>query len=442
MDYFFLGNILSPILLVANIQATTLLAAIVLILLLLSFFISGAEVAFFSLSYRDINMLKTKQDTGWKRIVNLLEDARVLYASLMIANTLVNIAIIILSNYLIDQILVLKQGNWSDVLAYLIKIVVIASLVILFGEILPKVRATQNNLRSAYESSFLVEVVYYLFRRFGVWMLKMSDSVEKIFGGKTSRAYAQAQLEEAIKSTVPEEEEQRILAGIYKFGHITVKQIMRTRLDVHGVEYNMSFDRLKKRVEDLHYSRLPVYKTSLDNIVGIVYTKDLLPFLNEADHFDWHAVLRPPYFVHEHKFIEDLLKEFQKRRVHFAVVVDEFGGTSGIVTLEDILEEVIGDIRDEFDEEESGNRKVDEATYVFEGRTMIHDACKVMNLPADTFDKVKGESDSLAGLILELEGDIPKENSIVTIGDFEFTIMEVDHSRIRKVKVTIKPHLV
>jgi putative hemolysin len=442
LDYFFLGNILSPLLLVANIQATTLLAAIVLILLLLSFFISGAEVAFFSLSYRDINMLKTKQDTGWKRIVNLLEDARVLYASLMIANTLVNIAIIILSNYLIDQILVLKQGNWSDILAYLIKIVVIASLVILFGEILPKVRATQNNLRSAYESSFLVEVVYYLFRRFGVWMLKMSDSVEKIFGGKTSKAYAQAQLEEAIKSTVPEEEEQRKLAGIYKFGHITVKQIMRTRLDVHGVEHNISFDRLKKRVEELHYSRLPVYKASLDNIVGIVYTKDLLPFLNEADNFDWHQVLRPPYFVHEHKFIEDLLKEFQKRRVHFAVVVDEFGGTSGIVTLEDILEEVIGDIRDEFDEEESSNRKVDEATYVFEGRTMIHDACKVMNLPADTFDKVKGESDSLAGLILELEGDIPKENSIVTIGDFEFTIMEVDHSRIRKVKVTIKPHLV
>jgi putative hemolysin len=441
-DYFFIGNILSPILLVANIQATTLLAAIVLILLLLSFFISGAEVAFFSLSYRDINMLKTKQDTGWKRIVNLLEDARVLFATLMIANTLVNIAIIILTNYLIDQILILKQGYWAGVLSYAIKIVIIASLVILFGEILPKVRATQNNLRSAYESSFLVEVVYYLFRRLGIWMVKMGDSVEKMFGGKTSRAYAQQQLEEAIKSTVPEEEEQRILAGIYKFAHITVKQIMRTRLDVHGVEYNVSFDRLKKRVEDLHYSRLPVYKGSLDNIVGIVYTKDLLPYLNEADNFEWHSVLRPPYFVHEHKFIEDLLKEFQKRRVHFAVVVDEFGGTSGIVTLEDILEEVIGDIRDEFDEEESGNRKVDEATYVFEGRTMIHDAMKIMNLPADTFDKVKGESDSLAGLILEMEGDIPKENSVVLIGDFEFTILEVDHSRIRKVKVTIKPHLV
>jgi len=432
-------HVWGPLLLVANVQATTLLAAIVLILLLLSFFISGAETAFFSLTHRDINMLKTKQDTGWKRIVNLLEDARVLHATLMIANTLINIAIIILCNYLIDQILLLKPDYWSEVVAYLIKIVVIATLVILFGKILPRVRASQNNLRSAYESSFLAEVVYYCFRRLGIWMVKMSASIEKAFGGKTSRAYAQQQLEEAIRSTVAEEEEQRILAGIYKFAHITVKQIMRTRLDVYGVDYSLSIDKLKKRVEELHYSRLPVYKGSLDNIAGILYTKDLLPYLNESDSFNWHNILRPPYFVHEHKFIEDLLKEFQKRRVHFAVVVDEFGGTSGIVTLEDILEEIIGDIRDEFDEDETGSRKIDDATFVFEGRTMIHDACKMMNLPADTFDKVKGDSDSLAGLILELEGDIPKENSVVTIGDFEFTILEVDHSRIRKVKVAIKP---
>jgi putative hemolysin len=438
-EYFFAEHLWGPLLLVVNVQATTLLAAIVLILLLLSFFISGAETAFFSLSHRDINMLKTKQDTGWKRIVNLLEDARVLHATLMIANTLINIAIIILCNYLIDQILLLKPDYWSEVVAYLIKIVVIATLLVLFGKILPRVRASQNNLRSAYESSFLAEVVYYLFRRLGIWMVNMSESIEKAFGGKTSRAYAQQQLEEAIRSTVPEEEEQRILAGIYKFAHITVKQIMRTRLDVYGVDYSLSFDKLKKHVEELHYSRLPVYKGSLDNIAGILYTKDLLPYLNESDSFNWHNILRPPYFVHEHKFIEDLLKEFQKRRVHFAVVVDEFGGTSGIVTLEDILEEIIGDIRDEFDEEETGNRKIDDATFVFEGRTMIHDACKMMNLPADTFDKVKGDSDSLAGLILELEGDIPKENSVVTIGDFEFTILEVDHSRIRKVKVAIKP---
>jgi CBS domain containing-hemolysin-like protein len=246
------------------------------------------------------------------------------------------------------------------------------------------------------------------------------------------------QLEEAINSTITEEDERRILSGIYKFAHITVKQVMRTRLDVSGVEHDISFGDLKRNVEELHYSRLPVYKGSLDDIVGIVHSKDLIPYLNENDTFDWHTVIRAPYFVHEQKLIEDLLKEFQNRRTHFAVVVDEFGGTSGIVTLEDILEEIIGDIKDEFDEEESGNKKIDENTYIFEGSTMLHDACRLMSLPEDTFDQVKGESDSMAGLILEQAGEIPAVNDVVTIGDFEFIILEVDRNRIKKVKVTIK----
>ncbi len=206
-----------------------------------------------------------------------------------------------------------------------------------------------------------------------------------------------------------------------------------------GVEHGISFKRLKDEVEELHYSRLPVYKGSLDDIQGIIHSKDLIPHLNEPDNFDWQSLLRPPYFVHEQKFIEDLLTEFQTKRIHFAVVVDEFGGTSGIITLEDILEEIIGEIKDEFDEEESGNKKIDDTTYIFEGRMMIYDACSIMNLPADTFDQVKGESDSLAGLILELAGEIPKAGDMVPVGDFEFTILEVDRNRIKKVKVTIKP---
>jgi gliding motility-associated protein GldE len=425
------------LLMVTNVQATTLLAAAVLVLLLLSFFISGAEMAFFSLTYRDINMLKTKQDTGWKRIASLLEEPRALQASLMIANTLVNIAIIILTNFFIDQVLILKPGNISMWLAYGIKLIIISFLIILFGEILPKVRASQNNLRSAYEASFLVEVIFYMFKRISLWLLKVSDTVENLFGGKASRAYTHQQLEQAIKSTIHEEEEQRILAGIYKFPNITVKQIMRTRLDVNGIEYEANFQSLKRKVEELHYSRLPVYRKSLDDIVGIVHTKDLLPHLNEPDNFDWHIVVRPPFFVHEQKHIEDLLKEFQTRHIHFAVVVDEFGGTSGIVTLEDILEEIIGDIRDEFDDEETGIKKIDENTYIFEGRTMIHDACKMMNLQEDTFDQVKGDSDSMAGLMLELVGEIPKVNDTATIGDFDFVALEVDRNRIRKIKVTI-----
>ncbi|MFT3826727.1 MAG: gliding motility-associated protein GldE [Chitinophagaceae bacterium] len=437
--YFFSGKIVAFLFMVLNAQATTLLAAGVLALLLLSFFISGAEVAFFSLTYRDINMLKTKQDAGWKRIAVLLEEPRTLLASLMIANTLVNIAIIVLSNFLIDQILAFKQEPYWTIgaIGFVIKVLVIASLIILFGEILPKVRATQNNLRSAYESSFLVEVVFYLFKRVGASFIGMSDRIEKAFGGQASRAYTQQQLEEAIKSTVHEEEEQRILAGIYKFAHITVKQIMRTRLDVNGIDHGASFGALKKKIEELHYSRLPVYKDNLDNIVGIINTKDLIPHLNEPDTFDWRALLRSPYFVHEQKFIEDLLKEFQARHTHFAVVVDEFGGTSGIVTMEDILEEVIGEIKDEFDDEESDNKKLDDANYIFEGSIMIRDACEIMSLPVDTFDDVKGESDSLAGLILELAGEIPKVNDVITAGDFQFTVLELERTRIRKVKVTI-----
>lgn len=424
-----------PLILAANTQATVLLALTVIVLLILSFFISGAEVAFFSLTYRDVNLLKTKQDAGWKRIANLLEEPKTLLACLLISNSLVNIAGIILLNVLIDTAGIATEMNmW---VALVLKVVLISFVIILFGEILPKIRATQNNLRFAYEASYLVEILYLLFNRLALRLMNMSDSIERFLGGRASRAYSQQQLEAAIKSTVHEEDEQRILTGIYKFSDITVKQIMRTRLDVSGVDYTINFGELKKRVEDLHYSRLPVYKGSLDDIVGVIHTKDLLVYLNEPDTFDWHTILRPPFFVHEQKYIEHLLKEFQSRRIHFAVVVDEFGGTSGIVTLEDILEEIIGDIKDEFDDEESPNKKLDENNYIFEGGTMINDVLMIMGLSADTFDSVKGDSDSLAGLILEVAGEIPKPGDSLRLGDFEFLIQEVDRNRIKKVTVTI-----
>lgn len=212
---------------------------------------------------------------------------------------------------------------------------------------------------------------------------------------------------------------------------------MRTRLDVCGIEHALSFGELRKKIDELHYSRLPIYKVSLDDIVGMIHSKDLLPYLHEPDDFDWSVLIRPPYFVHEQKYIKDLLKEFQHKRIHFAVVVDEFGGTSGIVTLEDILEEIIGDIKDEFDDEESGNKKLDDNTYIFEGGTMVNDVCKAMGLPFDTFNSFKGESDSLAGLVLEVAGEIPKAEDSVRAGNFEFTVVEVDRNRIKKVKVSM-----
>ncbi|HXB43098.1 MAG TPA: gliding motility-associated protein GldE [Puia sp.] len=422
-----------------NPQATSILAIIILFLLIVSFIVSGSQIAFFSLTYKDVNILKTKQDPPWKRIVTLLEEPKILLGSLLIANMFVNIAIIILANFLIDQLVLLKQNFWFFELV--IKVIIVSFVILLFGEVMPKVWASQNNLQFAYYTSGIVEIIHLLFRKLSGWMTKQSDLIERIFGSKKSSVYNLEELDHAIEQSTDKdatEEEKNILKGIIQFGNITVKQVMKTRLDVHGIEYNTPFEMLKARIEELHYSRLPVYKTSLDEIIGMVHTKDLIPYLNEPPDFDWHTLLRPPYFVHENKMIEDLLKEFQGKRIHFAIVVDEFGGTSGIVTLEDVLEEIIGDIKDEFDEEESVNKQAEDGSYNFEGRTMISTVCKTMHLPIDTFDSVRGESDSLAGLILELAGEIPKVGDVIPCGDFEFTIIDAEQSRIKKVKVLVK----
>ena len=418
-----------------NAQATTILVILILFFLVMSFIVSGSRIAFFSLSDKEINILKTKQDSSWRRIVNLLEEPKALLASLLIANILLNIGIIILSNFLIDQVISFKQDYWF--FEFLMKVVMVSFVLILFGEVMPKVWASQNTLQFAFYTSGVTEVIHLLFRRLGILLANQSEKLERLFGSQRSAANSLEELDHAIDNDTTEEEK-NILKGIIKFGNITVKQIMKTRLDVSGIEDDLNFGQLKNKIEELHYSRLPVYKKSLDDITGMIYTKDLIPYLNEPDEFEWHGQLRSPHFVHEHKMIKDLLQEFQSSRNHFAIVVDEFGGTSGIVTLEDIMEEVIGDIKDEFDEDEASAAKQEDGSYIFEGRTMINDVCKALNLPVDTFDNVKGDSDSLAGLILELSGEIPKVNDIILCGDFEFTIMEADSSRIKKVKVHIK----
>jgi putative hemolysin len=434
----FLADGFPPIFLLINPQATTILAVVILFLLIISFVVSGSQVALFSLTYKDVNNLKTKQDSSWKRIVTLLEEPKALMASLLIANIIINITIIILSNFLIDQLVLLKQSFW--LFEFLIKVVLVTFVIVLFGEVMPKVWANQNNLQFAYYTSGIVEIIYLLFRRISFWAVRRSDRLENTFGS-TKSAFNLEKLDYEIDRSTDNqatEKEKNILKGIIKFGSISVKQIMRTRLDVSGIEYRLSFHDLKGKVEELHYSRLPVYKGSLDELAGMIQTKDLIPYLNEPDDFDWHELLRPPFFVHEQKLIEDLLQEFQRKRIHFAVVVDEFGGTSGIVTLEDILEEIIGDIKDEFDEEEAASRQQDDGSYVFEGRTMINDVTKAMNVPGDTFEKVRGDSDSLAGLILELSREIPAVGDVIPCGDFEFTILEGNSSRITKVKVALR----
>jgi putative hemolysin len=336
--------------------------------------------------------------------------------------------------------MIFGDGFWSYLFELLVRVGIIGFILVFAGQILPKVWATQNNLRFAYGSAVVVEAVHLVFRRISKWVVTLADNIGKRTGANKSDALNMQELDEAIDIKTDEEaslEEKNIMKGIVKFGTISVKQIMRSRLEVNGINYNSTFSELIRKVESLHYSRLPVYKESMDNVTGIINTKDLIPFLLETGDFDWHALMRQPYFVPESKLIADLLRDFQSKRVHFAVVVDEFGGTSGIVTMEDIMEEVIGDIRDEFDEEESHNQKIDDNNYVFEGKTMIHDMCKAMQLPMDTFDRVRGESESVGGLVLELAGEFPKVNDIINSGDFDFTVLESDNIRLRMIKVTV-----
>lgn len=422
-----------------NTQGTTVLIVLLLCLLFLSFIISGAEVAFFSLTYKDINLLKTKQQQSYKRILFLLDQPKILLASLLIANSFINIAIIIISNILIDELF--QFGTAFEWIEFLIKVVAVTFLLVLFGEVMPKILAAQNNIRFAKEMAPIIEFIQYLFKRLSKSLVKYSDIIERRLSKKNNTTITNEELYHAIDitDTGTNENEKNILKGILKFGNITVKQIMKTRLDVSGIAYESSFKEVMGKVREVHYSRIPIYKDDLDEVTGIIHTKDLIPYIEETDSFDWHKLIRPPYFVHEQKLIEDLLREFQSKHIHFAVVVDEFGGTSGIVTLEDILEEVIGDIKDEFDDEESNHNKIDDYNYVFEGRTMINDVCKIMQLSADTFDIVKGESDSLAGLVLEIAGEIPVVNQVVSSGDFDFTVLEAERTRLNKIKVTIKP---
>ncbi len=422
-------------------QATTILVFFLIILIVLSFSVSGAEVAFFSLKYKDINMLKTKQQPGYKRIVDLLEFPKILLASLLIANSFINIGIILISNFVIDEMIPLNLDLWW--VEFLIKILSVTFILVLFGEIMPRVMANQNNIRFAKEVGPLVQGIAYLFKGLSHRLLNTSDFIEKILTKKTNSNYNLEELDSSLNTTNNEasEREKNILKGIVKFSNISVRQIMKSRLDVSGISHEISFEDLVKKVEELHYSRLPVFKDDLDEVVGMIHSKDMLPYLGQPSDFNWKSLMRPPYFVHEQKMIEDLLKEFQTKRIHFAVVVDEFGGTSGIVTLEDIMEEIIGDIIDEFDEDDLPYKKIDDNNFVFEGKTTINDVCKAMGLQTETFDTVKGESESLGGLVLELAGRIPKQEEVIKSGDFEFSVIAFDKNRLQQILVSIKPEI-
>ncbi|MDB5201882.1 MAG: gldE [Ferruginibacter sp.] len=418
--------------------AATVLVIVLAVLFVLSFLVAGSEIAFFSLTTKDINVLKTRQQPSFRRIVTLLEQPKTLLGSMLITNSFVNIGIILISNILIDSWLSgFAFGFWPE---FLIKVLSVTFILVLFAEVLPKVWATHHKIWFASTASLIIEIFNSIFYRLSRRLVRFNDNIEKKFSPQNSSTLDTSNLDYAIDLLPDHEattEEKQILKGIRKFGDTEVKQIMRTRMDVSGIEAGTSFGDVIKKVEELHYSRLPVYRNSLDEIAGMLHTKDLLPYLLQAENFDWHSLMRTPYFVHEQKGIEDLLQEFRNRRIHFAIVVDEFGGTSGIVTLEDIMEEIIGEIKDEFDDEESINKKIDDHNYIFEGKLMINDACKLMGLPADAFDNLRGESDSVAGLVLEIAGEFPQENEVLKTADFTFIPLEIKKNRIDKVRITI-----
>jgi gliding motility-associated protein GldE len=427
---------------VFSVTDVTVLVIVCLLLMFVSAIVSGSEVAFFSLENSDLNMLKAKENVNARMIPGLLERPRLLMSTLIITATLIDIAVIFILDYLLKLVV---NAEEHLVLSLFFRVVIISAVLLLFCEILPKIYAMNNKLRMAMFGGPLVRGLLNILEPVSEMSLSTSDWLsDKVFGRRRTQ-FSADDIDEAIELSVNQsasQEEKNMLRSIINFGHITAKQIMRTRLDVSGIDYQLDFRSLVEKVGDLHYSRLPVYKGNLDNIAGMIHTKDLLAHLSEQDTFDWHAVIRQPYYVHEHKLIEDLLKEFQSQHIHFAIVVDEFGGTSGIVTLEDIMEEIIGDIKDEFDGDEFYYRRLDDQNYVFEGKTMLNDMCRLLDIPADTFEEVKGESDSLGGLILEIAGAFPEQNQVITFRNFDFTILEISKMRIQKVKVTVRPEII
>jgi putative hemolysin len=398
---------------------------ILLIFLFISAFMSASEVAYFSMSPSNLQKLKHNKSKRAQVVLKLYNMPEKLLSTILVANNTVNIAIVILSAFLTSR---LFDFSSSPVIGFLLQVVGITLLLLLFGEIMPKIYATRNHMVFALLMAYPLVVIEKIFRSF----------VKKRTAHKGSNL-SMSDLSDALELTSDEfKEDEKILKGILKFGNINVSAIMCPRIDVIALDIKSGFQTVLPLIIESGFSRIPVYSGSFDNVKGVLYAKDVLPFINNPDNFKWQALLRPPYFVPETKKINDLLKEFQIKKMHMAVVIDEFGGTSGIISLEDILEEIVGEITDESDEDETMFRKIDENTYIFEGKVLLNDFYKITNVEGDPFEEVSGESETLAGLLLELTGVIPQKDRIIDYGRFSFKVELADKRRIKEIRVTIK----
>jgi len=414
-------------------QALWLLILLV-VLLTISALISGSETAFFSLTPGNINDLKNENSSGSKAILNLLEKPDLLLSTILIGNNLVNIGAIITANSLLGSIMTIN----SPVLEFIIKVVLVTFLLLLFGEIIPKIFAAYNSMSLAHHMSVPIKVLRAIFKPFSVLLLKSGGMITRMLDRK--KAVSIDDLQSAIEITDTDSaEDKKILSGILRFVSTEVVEIMKPRIDVVALDVEDNFAEVRKVIIESGFSRIPVYEESFDNIKGVLYIKDLFTHLDAADDFDWKKLLREPYYVPEHKKINDLLEDFQTKKIHLSVVVDEYGGTLGIVTLEDILEEIVGEISDESDRDESCYEKLDENNYIFDGGTSLGDFLRILSKPDAYLDNVKGEADTLAGVMLEIKGEFLNPGDSVVFEKITLRAQEVDHYRITKVKVTIEP---
>ncbi|TFG44503.1 MAG: gliding motility-associated protein GldE [Bacteroidia bacterium] len=404
------------------------------ILLFISALMSGSEVAFFSLRPEDIEKLKVNKSKKAAMVLKLHDMPDKLLSTILVANNTVNIAIVLLAAFLSAR---LFDFSTSPVLGFLIEAGVITFILLFFGEVMPKVFATKNQIPMSLFMAFPMSFLQKLFKPLTSLLILSTSFVKKRAVHRKTKI-SMDDLSDALELAADDiNEDEKILKGIVNFGNINVSEIMRPRIDVTAINIKFGFNKVKSIIIDSGFSRIPVYSGSFDSVKGILYAKDVLPYTNSPDNFKWQALMRPVHFVPETKKINELLKDFQIRKIHMAVVIDEYGGTSGIITLEDVLEEIVGEITDESDEDETMHHKIDDKTYIFEGKILLNDFFKIIDVEDDPFEDVRGESETLAGLILELTGEIPQKGQTITYLNFNFRIESADKRRIKEIRVEL-----
>ena len=411
---------------------------VMLILVFASALLSGTEVAIFSLTHSEKSQLNDeKENKKSQRVLLLLEKPKKLLATILIANNLVNVSIVMVSTFVMNRLFLVNQ--MSEISAFFIQVVLVTFIILLFGEVIPKVYANNYNIIFSRFMSLPISVLKKIFNPLSDLLISSTSIIDKKIEKKSEQFNAE-ELEHALdltKDSVKNEDEKKILEGIVKFGQTDVKQIMTPRTDVISFENDINYKNLIKQLKSVNYSRIPVFEESFDNIKGILYVKDLLGKIEEEADYKWVKLLREAKFVPENKKLDDLLKEFQEERKHIAIVVDEYGGSSGIVTLEDVLEEIVGEITDEFDEHDITFKKIDECNYMFDGKSTLIDIYKILEIDGDNFESVKGEADTIAGFCIEQAGKIMLKNEKVNFDKYTFTVEAADKRRIKKVKITI-----